>query len=289
MASFLFFLLLSGETFCQAKNTIPSTSTIEDTNIKTPLLFFNYGTLLDSCVFLNHKGKPTSFTSQPYNPSNFTSLFYCIAVLFLLFGFFKSYFQRYFDILTRVFFNTTLKQNQLTDQLVSLKLPSLIFNCLFVIFSGFYIFILINFLENKKIELQQFKIQYLAFTIIAVAACYFVKYLTLQLVGWATNLKQELNAYIFIVFLLNKILGIFLLLILPLIIFGNNSISSFATLFSLTVVLLFFLLRYYRFFTQLKSKLKLGLLHLLLIVVCLEVLPLGIIFKLCLVILNTKA
>jgi hypothetical protein len=54
-------------------------------------------------------------------------------------------------------------------------------------------------------------------------------------------------------------------------------------------VVLSFLLRYARAFSQLKSKISLNALLFLLLAICLEVMPLGIIFKFCSLYLNTKA
>ena len=248
-----------------------------------------YGNLLDSCTFLNFKGTPQKLVISNFTPFNYTWLFYSLVFLFLIFGLIKAFYQRYFDVLVRVFFNTTLKQNQLTDQLVQAKLPSLLFNILYVLVGGAYIFTLIEFFENKKIDAQNFKIVHLFYAIVGIGLCYSIKYIVLLFVGWLTNLNHEARSYIFIIFLLNKILGIFLLTLFPFIIFGNTALSSFAVLFSIVGIVLTFLLRYYRSFTQLKAKLSLSFAHFILVLFCLEVLPLAIIFKFCTIILNTKA
>ena len=283
---FIFILIYTCLAYGQVKDTqavLPKDTLVNAKHIS------NYGALLDSCMFLNHTGKPQNLLITTFKPFNYMKLFYTMAFLLLLFGIFKAYFQRYFDTLLSVFFNTTFKQNQLTDQLMQAKLPSLIFNMLFVIFAGTYSFCLTEFLNHKKIDIENFKFKYLLLAIFAIGICYFVKYIMLILVGWITNLKQEAKSYIFIIFLLNKILGIFLLILLPFIIFGNTSLSSFAVLLSIVGIVLAFLLRYYRSFSQLKAKLSISLFHFILLVCCLEVLPIGIIFKFCSILLNTKA
>jgi hypothetical protein len=263
-------------------------ATVKDTLVK-PARVSNYGSLLDSSVFLNVNGKPESLIIKPFAPINYTWLFYSIAFLFLIFGLIKTYYQHYFDTLVRVLFNTTLKQNQLTDQLVQNKQPSLIFNILFVVLAGIYLFTLIEFLDNNRLDVQNLKIKYIPLFMLIVGSCYGVKYITLLLVGWLTNSMQEIKSYIFIVFLLNKVLGMFLLILLPFIIFGGSTLSSFAILSSIVAIVLSFLLRYARSFTQLKSKFNSNATLFLLVVFCLELLPLGIIFKFCSIYLNTKA
>ena len=283
---FIFIILILSASFAQLKDT----AIVPLDSLRPVLTSVNiYGSLLDSCLFLNYKTAPQKLAIQSFTPFNFTWLFYCVAFLFLVFGLIKAFYQRYFDVLVRVFFNTTLKQNQLTDQLVQAKLPSLLFNVLFILFGGTYIFTLMEFLNDKKFNAQNFKVDHLFFAIVGMGLCYVIKYISLLFVGWLTNLQQEAKSYIFIIFLLNKILGIYLLALIPLIIFGNKSISSFAVLLSIVGLVLAFLLRYYRSFTQLKSKFNLSMIHFILAIICLEVLPLVIILKFCTAILNTKA
>ena len=291
---FIFIFLFSSKLFAQVNDTVFAVNKDTSFKIKDTVIAIKpgvniYGHLLDSCIFLNQTGIPQKLVANTFAPFNNTWLFYSIAFLFLLLGIFKAFYQRYFETLLRVFLNTTLKQNQLTDQLVQAKLPSLIFNILFVIFGGVYLFTLIEFLGNRKIDLQNFKFEYLFFAIVGVGICYGAKYILLQFFGWLANAKQEAKSYIFIIFLLNKVLGIFLLTLLPLIIFGNTALSSFAVLCSIVAIVLAFLLRYYRTFTQLKSKINLSKAHFLLCIICLEALPIAIIFKFCSIILNTKA
>lgn len=245
--------------------------------------------VIDSSINITDQNTNQNLPAIAFKPTNYTWLFYSIVFLFLLFGLIKTYYQHYFDTLIRVLFNTTLKQNQLTDQLEQAKQPSLIFNLLFVVLAGVYTFTLIEFLGDKKLDIANIKIKYLLTFILIVGICYAVKYITLLFVGWLTNLNQEIKSYIFIVFLLNKVLGISLLILLPFIFFGSQTLSSFAVLVSIVAVVLSFLLRYARSFAPLKSKINLNVILFLLFVFCLEVMPLGIIFKFCSMYLNTKA
>jgi Domain of unknown function (DUF4271) len=283
-----FFIALFACTSLSYGQVRDSVTAIKDTTIK-PAKISNYGNLLDSSIFLNLNGTPQNLPAVSFKPVSYTWLFYSIAFLFLIFGLIKTYYQLYFDTLIRVLFKTTLKQNQLTDQLEQAKQPSLIFNVLFVALAGIYIFTLLDFIKNKRIEVENIKIRYMVLCMLIVGACYSVKYISLLLVGWLTDLKQEMKSYIFIVFLLNKVLGIFLLILLPFIIFGSSSLSSFAVLISIVAVVLSFLLRYARTFSQLKSKFSVNAALFLLLIICLEVMPLAIIFKFCSIYSNTKA
>ena len=279
-----------GDSIVTVKDTITDTlkTTVKDTITDTAKTVTK-NNIVDSTLSIKQNITPQNYPQVSFKPTNYTWLFYSIAFLFLIFGLIKTYYQHYFETLIRVLFNTTLKQNQLTDQLVQAKQPSLIFNILFVVLAGIYTFTSIDFLGNKKLDVENIKIKYLLTTILLVGICYAVKYISLQFIGWLTNFKQEVKSYIFIVFLLNKVLGMFFLMLLPFIIFGSSTIISFAVLISIIAVVLSFLLRYARSFAQLKSQFQLNIFLFSLLVLCIEVLPLGIIFKFCSIYLNTKA
>ena len=59
-----------------------------------------------------------------------------------------------------------------------------------------------------------------------VAVTYFVKFLILKLAGWTFNLKNLTDSYIFIVFLVNKIIGIVLLPVVVMIALGNIELRT---------------------------------------------------------------
>ena len=54
-----------------------------------------------------------------------------------------------------------------------------------------------------------------------LAAIYLVKFLVLKFIGWVFSISRATDIYIFIVFLVNKMLGIFLLPFLIVIIFSG--------------------------------------------------------------------
>ena len=83
--------------------------------------------------FLNAAGLPAAMENQIRKPFDQDHFFYLLAILGLILGFFRFFYTRYFNNLFRVFFNASLRQSQLTDQLLQAKLPSLFFNILFVL------------------------------------------------------------------------------------------------------------------------------------------------------------
>jgi hypothetical protein len=235
-----------------------------------------YTNLLNSNFLLNSKGNPESIVIVFKKQQNKQPFFYLILALFLTLGITRTFFSRYFNTLFRVFFNTSLRQNQLTDQLEQAKLPSLIFNIFFIITTGFYCYFLLHFFYANHEKLDW----YILFVCIsAIAICYLVKYLSLKFTGWVTNYQSEADTYIFIIFLLNKVIGIFLLPIITFMAFSTYQITSYAIIISFVFIAILFIIRFFRSYSLLQSRLKISKFHFFLYIIGLEILPILLIYK----------
>lgn len=239
---------------------------------------------LDSNRLLNVRSKPV-FAGQVFNKRTDTQsiYFYLLTGMAFFLAFLKFFYARYFNNLFRVFFNTSLRQSQLTDQLLQAKLPSLFFNIFFVLSGGVYVYFLLDhykWLPNKNVLLG------LTLCVISVALIYFTKYLTLKFTGWLTSYKDSVNTYVFVVFLINKILGIFLLPFIIVIAFSDPVIAVPAMLISLFLIGLMLLLRFVRSYGLLQTKLKVSRLHFFLYIIGIEIIPLLLIYKGLLILLN---
>ena len=225
---------------------------------------------------LNADAAPVSFAVQLKNPKSKDNLFYIIAGIVLLLGFLKYFYKRYFTNLFRVFFNTSLRQSQLTDQLLQAKLPSLLFNLFFVISGGIYVYILLSRYhlindDNKWIMIFS--------SITLTGLIYFIKFCTLKFTGWITGLAEVTNTYIFVVFLINKIIGIFLVPFIIILCFSDSAIVKFAVLVSLISIGIFLILRFFRSYGLLQSQLRISGVHFIMYIIGIEVLPLMLIYK----------
>ncbi len=267
---FSLFFLCSG-IFCEAQLQ-PADSQI----VQQPLQKNTYQKLLDSNFVVNASATPQAFKSTIKTRSTHHTIFYVLLILLLLFGIIRSIFSKYFNTLLQVFFNTSLKQNQLTDQLEQAKLPSLLFNAFFVIITGFYLYFLALFFAGKNDKINWI---ILSTFISMVLLCYAIKYISLLFFGWITNTLEETKAYLFIVFLLNKTLGIFLIPIIIFMIFGSNIAIYISIIASFIFIAILFLLRFFRTFSLLQYKVSISSFHFGLYIFGLELLPLVIVYK----------
>jgi hypothetical protein len=225
---------------------------------------------------LNTDGEAVSLAVQIKKTKSNDALFYLLAVMVLLLAFLKYFYSRYFTNLFRVFFNTSLRQNQITDQLLQAKLPSFLFNIFFVISAGIYVYeLLLHYslfnTDNRWVAIFS--------SIALMALVYFIKFCTLKFTGWITGLGEVVNVYVFVIFLINKIIGIFLVPFIIVLAFSDVEIIKIATVVSLICIGIFLLLRFYRSYGLVQNQLKISKFHFILYITSFEILPLMLIYK----------
>ncbi len=282
---FLFFFLFSASTYAQSNDSVnvqldsipnlllADTTTFADTALITTQQrpVFKLKNKL-----LNTDGVPASMAVEFKKVKSKDLFFYLVAGMVLLLAFFKYFYARYFANLFRVFFNTSLRQSQLTDQLLQAKLPSLFFNLFFIISGGIYVYILLLYF---KFITDENKWTLIFWSIALTGAIYLIKFCTLKFTGWITGLAEATDTYIFVVFLINKIIGIFLVPFIIVLSFSDDSIVEIAALVSVMSIGIFLLLRFIRSYSLLQHKLKISRFHFSLYIAGIEILPLLLIYK----------
>ena len=232
--------------------------------------------ILKENIYLNTSTTSVSLAERPKKTTSENAVFYILAGLVFLFGIVKTIYARYFSTLFRVFFNSSLRQSQLTDQLMQAKLPSLFFNTIFVLAGGLYVYFLMqSVVANSKV------IDWIlmAGCVMAFIIIYLIKFFAVKFVGWLTGFNSEADTYIFIVFLISKIIGICLLPVIVVLAFSNIAIMNVVVILSFILVGVMLLFRFIRSFSLLQHKLKISRFHFLLYIFSLEILPLLLIYK----------
>lgn len=231
--------------------------------------------ILADNTWLNSGATPVALQQIPRIIISKDWAFYVLVCMLLILGFLKMGYARYFNNLVRVFFNTSLRQSQLTDQLLQAKLPSMLFNAFFVLIAGYYVFILMV-VSGKATFLDW---NYLPVCILAVLLIYASKYLILKFVGWLTGFRQQSETYIFIVFLINKIIALAMVPIVIILTFSQKNLLYITVVSSFILIGLLMLMRFFRSYGLLQSSLKVSRFHFLLYIIGIEILPLLLIYK----------
>ncbi len=206
-------------------------------------------------------------------------LFYYLLGIAFLFGLLRLSYLRYFNDMFRVFFRTSLRVNQIREQLVQSGLQSLLFNILFAVVAGAYVYLLIRYFK-VSIQLPEVFIPLVMAGIVAVL--YTAKYFFLELSGWLFSIKNASSTYSFIVFLINKIIAVLLVPFLFVIAFANSELAGIAITISLVLVGGLFLYRFLRAYNPVQSEIKVGRFHFFLFFLAFEVAPLLVLYKLAL-------
>jgi len=201
--------------------------------------------------------------------------FYCALLLFL--SFIQLAFDRYFADLFRVFFNTSLRQKQIREQLTQAPLPSLLLNILFFISGGAFIYFL---LEHYSMNTEYPAAIEILFAIGGIALIYLGKFIFITLLGWIFDKRDTSENYLFNVFMVNKIAG---LVLIPLgILLAYSSAGWKDVIITLTAILIagLILMRMVRCYAAVSHPLKINPLHFIVFMGAFEVIPLLVIYRL---------
>lgn len=233
--------------------------------------------VLQQNKWINTKARPVNFiTTEKESDTHDEIMFYGICALLLFLGLIKTIYSQYFSNLFRVYLNTSLRQSQLTEQLLQARWPSFLMNIFFVISSGLFVWLL--FRDRTLIHFAS-PYLFLALCIGAVAAIYFIKFCVLKFIGWISGWEGVTNQYIFVIFLVNKLLSVIFIPFIILLAFSLPAWSGIISLAALLCTGIVFLSRYIKSYGLLGKKVAIHPFHFLLFFIGAELLPPLVIYK----------
>ena len=202
-------------------------------------------------------------------------LFYLIVGLLLMYGLINNIFPQYYIKLFSQFSQSAIRELQNREQLVQNSFASLISNIGFVI--SFSLMAVLLIFINHLLPISFWVA--LFYICVFFALLYVGKYLCLQLVGFVFNVRELVNTYIFIVFMINKVLGILLIPFVLMLAFSKPAFYAFAIGGGAILTILLFLYRYLFSLTSVRNKLHISSFHFFLYLCAFEILPLLILYK----------
>ncbi|RYY60986.1 MAG: DUF4271 domain-containing protein [Chitinophagaceae bacterium] len=232
--------------------------------------------VLDHHPYFRFSSKALLIRSNVHIARDKDLLFYAIIGLVFLFAILRLSFPKYVNDLFRVFFRTTMKQRQIREQLMQTPLPSLMMNLFFVLTAGMYLNFLLRDQGFRPVE--HFWFMYL-YCCAGLAIIYFVKFLGLKICGWIFNIKNAAESYIFIVFIINKMIGIFLLPVVVILGFAHEPLFSIVMVLSWCGIGMLLLYRFVLAFSAVRNEVRFNLFHFILYFAAFEVGPLLLIYR----------
>ncbi len=238
-------------------------------------------------LILFDKNDKVANTEKPSLQKRETSgkeyLFYTVTGILLLFAAFKQVFPKYFADLMRVFFRNTMKAKQIREQLTQTPLPSLLLNIFFAVTMGLYITLVLR--HYNMSPFQSFWLLFL-YCIIGLIAIYAVKYVGLRFFGWLFSMQEVADSFSFIVFIINKAIGIFIIPFLILIAFSQNDMLRVAIILSWCCIGALLIYRFILTYSIVRGRLTVNPFHFFLYLCAFELAPLLILYKGLMLVIN---
>lgn len=232
--------------------------------------------LLQRHPYFGFGSKPVIVKSELKEFHGKEILFYALISLLLAFALLRQAFPKYFNDLFRLFFRTTMKQKQVREQLIQTPLPSLLLNIFFVVSTALYIDILLQHFHSVPVD--SFWLLFL-YCCLGLSIIYTVKFIGLKITGWLFNMKGAAEAYIFVVFIINKMLGIFLLPFLVVLSFMEGDAYTIFMVISWCGIGILLIYRFLLTYASVRNQVRFNPFHFFLYLCAFEIAPLLLIYK----------
>lgn len=211
--------------------------------------------------------------------SSQTADFYLLLSLCLLLGVIRFIDPRYFVNLWAAFWNPTLSNRQLKDQLQGAGLPNLLMNIFFSISVGSYIYYVVRFYTPHPSGVIPSSLL-IIMLIIGTGIIYSAKYLAVRFSGWAFRVETVTEHYLFNVFLINKILAMILIPFVIVLAFADAGVVKQMIVMSFLAGGILLLNRYFRSWQVFGSFFQYSKFHFFMYLCASELLPLAVLMKL---------
>lgn len=203
-------------------------------------------------------------------------IFYFFSGMCLFLGFIRIAFPKYMNDLFRVFFNTSLRGKQIREQLLMDRLPSLLLNIFFLLSGGAFLYFLLRYLGYFGEHGQWIA---LGSCVAGLALLYAGKYVVTELAGVIFDRRQAAEIYAFVVFMVNKVVGLWLLPAALLLAFSPPATQHTVMVFAIGGLVILLLYRLTRGWQVLRNTLKINQLQYIVFVGAFEVVPVLLIYK----------
>lgn len=267
--------LLVADTGVKRRDTPPAQHTAQVDSVRKarrPV----YLNLLRQHPYFNFFAKPVFELTLKRADTGKEQLFYLLVGVVLYFAFIKLIFGKYLNNLFAFFFQVSMRQKQMREHLMHSPVPALLLNLFFVVAGGIFAsFVLLYHQYHVDAPLWRLML----YSVGALAAIYLVKLIVLKIVGWIFSIQEAVNTYIFVVYSINKLIGIFLIPFVVLLAFSERHVAQLLITLSLVMIVLLFLYRYIVAYVPVRKEIKVNQFHFLIYICAFEVMPLLLICK----------
>ncbi len=235
-----------------------------------------YLVLLRSHPYFNFFGKPRNEVVQSRADAGKEPLFYLLVGIVLYFAFIQLIFRKYLDNLFSFFFRASMRQKQIREHLMHSPVPALLLNIFFIISGGVFATFIFQYYQY---HIAGTIWRLMLYGVLALSILNLSKLIMLKLVGWIFSIKEAVNTYIFVVYSINKLIGIFLLPFVILLAFSERSVAQLLITLSFIMIVLLFMYRYIVAYVPVRREIKVSQFHFMIYILAFELMPLLLIYK----------
>ncbi len=228
--------------------------------------------VLNAKYTINDIEHPRVYESQ-------TADFYLLLFLCIMLGLIRFMDARYFMNLWRAFWNPTLSNRQLKDQLQSSAVPNFLMNIFFTFAGGAYIYYIVKFFTPHRSGVIPPSLL-IIMLIGGTGIIYLAKFAAIRFSGWAFRVEGITEHYLFNVFLINKVLGITLIPFIIILAFADHQWAQQVVVLSFVVGGALLVNRYMRSWQVFGSFFQYSKFHFFMYLCASELLPLAVLMKL---------
>ncbi len=268
--------LLSQVVIDSLKNLInvdSSTILENDSAILVKKINNNYSLLQSNPIIKSNTVEYRLTNFKHYNSIDF--LFYLLLFVAFILSIVQMLFPKYLKNIFDIFFQPSFRQRQTREQLTQEYFAILLLNVLFVLSTSIFI----TLISNNKIQTNKQFWQFLSLAFITLSIIYITKYSFTKFVGWVFHQKEVAESYNFLVFLINKIIGVVLTPLIFLISYSSTELKQFSITISFILIGILLLYRFNKTVNSLRRLLKISSFHFFIYFCSVEILPMLILFK----------
>jgi hypothetical protein len=203
-------------------------------------------------------------------------VFYILIFLLFFLGLVKTAFPKYVNSIFSLSFQAAFRQTQTKEQMSQNFFPAFMLNVLFVLCGGLFITMFAEFNHWTKLPFWQLFVYSTAILLII----YLIKYIVISFTGWVFNAKEAATEYRFVVFLINKLLGVVIIPLLFLIAYADVKTKNIAITIVICLAIFSLAVRYLVSLARIRKNLSITAFHFFIYLCAVEIMPLLVIYKL---------
>lgn len=230
-------------------------------------------------LFVNHELKEIHNNPQPINRQHPDWLFYVLLFVLIAFTWLKVFYNKNFRQILGAIGSINATNQIVRDENILVQRASVILTVMFNIVASVFLYQVSIIFEWPSDYISQGFSRFMIFAVI-ISCVYSCKFLLLKLTGYIFKIDKPIATYIFNIFLINNILGVFLIPLLISIAFMPTNYATIIFNLSLFIVLFSFVYRLIRGIIIGLSQEVFSIFYLFLYLCTLEIAPLLILIKL---------